>query len=270
MISLTSVRKGLKNLSLAGLTVVTVVSVAIAATAGFPFTEDFTADNLKDPATTADWDTTAPGTLRLGFATELSGMTLTRTPLGDAGEVTAYTRDIALGDVDGDGDLDAIAANAGLNSIGATNSVYINNNGAFDLAPVALGADSRRTRGIAVGDLDRDGDLDVVAGNFQQPNVYYLNDGAGNFTAGTDVATRGGGTWRVHLVDVDGDSDLDIIESMSDDTNYLYSNQLMENGGVLSFSESVRITTENFTTRSLALGDIDNDGDTDFIAVDQG
>ncbi len=269
MISLPSVRKGLKNLSLAGLTVTAVVSVAVAATAGFPFTEDFTADNLKDPATTADWDITAPGTLRLGFATELSGMSLTRSPLGDAGEATTYSRDIALGDVDGDGDVDAVVGNVGLNSTGAANQLYLNSGAALDQAPVALGTDSRRTRGIVMGDLDRDGDLDVVAGNFQQRNTFYLNDGAGNFSAGSDVATRSGGTWRVHLADVDGDSDLDIIESMSDDRNYLYVNLFIENGGSVSFAEGERITTENFTTRSLALGDIDNDGDTDFISGDQ-
>jgi VCBS repeat-containing protein len=269
MISLPSVRKGLKNLSLAGLAAAAVATVAYAATQGFPFTEDFTADNLKDPATSADWDTTAPGTLRLGFATDLTGMTLARAPLGDAGEVVTYSRDIVVGDIDGDGDLDAVVGNEGANSSGAVNSIYLNNNGAFDLAPASLGSDSRRTRGMAIGDLDRDGDLDIVAGNFQGRNVYHLNDGAGNFAAAVEVAARSGNTWRVHLADVDGDADLDVIESMSDDRNFLYVNQFMENGGTLSFATSVAITSENFRTRSLALGDIDKDGDTDFIAGDQ-
>jgi VCBS repeat-containing protein len=266
MISVASIRKGLKSLSLVGLTVVAVVSAAIAAVPGFPFTEDFTSNALEGAGTTADWDTTAPGTLRLGFATELTGMSLTRTPLGNLGEVPTTSRDVVLGDIDDDGDLDAITATGGT---GGQNAIYINNNGAFDLAPVALGTDSSITRGMAIGDLDRDGDLDVVAGNFQSANVYHLNDGAGNFTAGDPVAARADNTWRVHLADVDGDSDLDLIESVSGNRNFLYVNQLMENGGVLSFSSSTPITPDNFETRSLALGDVDNDGDMDFIAGDK-
>jgi hypothetical protein len=33
----------------------------------------------------------------------------------------------------------------------------------------------------AVGDLDGDGALDIVVGNYQSPNAIYLNDGTGSF-----------------------------------------------------------------------------------------
>ena len=269
-----SVRKGFRNLWLVGLSAIAVVSVAIAAVPGFPFTEDFTSNALEDMTlTTADWGDTSPGTLQFGFANALTAMTLTRSPLGGAGEDQLTTRDVVLADVDRDGDPDVVVGNEGPivnnQSVGAANLIYFNDGGTFNTPGVTLGTDTRRTRGLAVGDLDRDGDLDIVAGNFQQPVVYYLNNGSGGFTDGTIAATRAGNTWRVHLADVEGDGDLDIIESMSGDRNFLYINRTMEDAGVLSFETPTPITNENFVTRSLALGDIDNDGDTDIVAGDQ-
>jgi VCBS repeat-containing protein len=272
MILQSSIRKGLRSLSLVGLAAIAALSVAIAGTPGFPFIEDFLNDNLKDAATTAEWDTNAPGTLRLRSFTSLGvvdNTDLLRIPLGGQGEVPTTSRDILLGDLDGDGDLDAAVGNTGSGSSGEVNQIYINNNGQFNIAPTPLGTDSRRTRGLAIGDLDRDGDLDIVAGNFQQEAVYYLNDGSGNFSGGTVIAARAGNTWRVALVDVDGDADLDLIETMSTDRNFLYMNRFTEDGGEFSFASPIPITSESFATRSIALGDLDNDGDTDFIAGDQ-
>ena len=48
--------------------------------------------------------------------------------------------------------------------------------GTFTTVPLRPGSDT--THSIAVGDMDGDGDLDIVDGNCDQPNVVYLNDGA--------------------------------------------------------------------------------------------
>src|SRR6266496_3940132 len=37
------------------------------------------------------------------------------------------------------------------------------------------------TTSVALGDMDSDGDLDIITGNNDQPNMIYLNDGAGHF-----------------------------------------------------------------------------------------
>ncbi|TPG66601.1 FG-GAP-like repeat-containing protein [Hymenobacter nivis] len=120
--------------------------------------------------------------------------------------------DVALGDVDGDGDLDLVTANRyNYNSIGqiinSTVSLRLNNgHGAFAggrEVPVGGGASN-----VALGDVDGDGDLDLVATSGGAANVR-VNDGAGAFSGNQDVAN----VYAQSLVlgDVDGDGDLDIV-----------------------------------------------------------
>jgi hypothetical protein len=277
MIFSTFTRQGIRKLFLAGISATTIVSLAIAAVPGFPFTEDFTSDALKDAAaTTADWDTTNAW-LELGSTFTLTSASVMRDALGGLGDVPMTSNSIALGDLDGDGDLDAVVGNEGVagpfGPPGDVNLLYENNNGVFDISPIQLGTDASKTRGMAVGDLDRDGDLDVVAGNFQGFGVYYLNDGSPNlsspnFTDGTPFTNQARRTWKIALADVDMDGDLDYIEGNSDTWNSLYLNLLMETNE-LSFGTEIKISDDKLATRSLALGDINNDGDLDLIAGDQ-
>ncbi len=62
---------------------------------------------------------------------------------------------------------------------------------------------------MTLGDVDGDGDLDLVTGNSNAPNRIYINNGAGNFTGGQALGANN--TFSVTLGDVDGDGDLDLL-----------------------------------------------------------
>jgi hypothetical protein len=97
----------------------------------------------------------------------------------DSGEAlgSSDSRAVALGDVDGDGDLDAFVANYG----GQANRVWVNDgNGGFSDSGQALGYSD--SRAVALGDVDGDGDLDAFVANANQANRVWVNDGSGTFT----------------------------------------------------------------------------------------
>ncbi len=175
------------------------------------------------------------------------------------------TRAMDLGDVDGDGDLDLIA---GMSS--SSNRLYLNNH---TIEPwlgeigVNITADIRASESLVLGDVDGDGDLDLVVGNRNQPNRLYLNNGTTepwNGVTGTDITADAHDTYAVELADADGDGDLDLVAGNRDQPNQLYLNNGTADpwGGVAG----VDITADQDATESVALQDLDGDGDLDLVA----
>ena len=128
---------------------------------------------------------------------------------------------VALADVDGDGDLDVYLVQGG--SLEATNKqaeaanqLYLNRgDGRFDVAPAAHGAaDTGYGMGVAAGDYDNDGDVDLYVTNVGS-NVLLRNDGRGHFedvSAQAGVDHPGWGTAAAfHDLDADGDLDLFLV-----------------------------------------------------------
>ena len=116
--------------------------------------------------------------------------------------------DVELGDLDGNGTLDAVIANWSSQA----NTVWLSD-GAGNFTPhptTPTLAPGVSTLGVALGDIDGDGDLDAVFANDGPPMSTWLNDGAGSFSPHPTTPSFGGGRgFEVGLADLDGDGDLD-------------------------------------------------------------
>lgn len=167
---------------------------------------------------------------------------------------------VAIGDFNGDGRPD-IAVGINDTSPADNIGILINNGSGFNL-PVYYGnASSRSIYSIRAGDIDNDGDLDLVANTYNvgSNQVHVLqNDGMGVFTvltsfSNTDTARE------IYLADYNNDGRLDII------TNGRGRAHLTLNTGGMSFGTPTQIGGSN-ASESIAIGDFDKDGNLDFLS----
>jgi hypothetical protein len=177
----------------------------------------------------------------------------------------AATNQIRLGDLDGDGDLDAVFSNQGPHD----SQVWFN-----DGAGVFTDSGQRLTtqgHGAGLGDLDADGDLDLFltcAGYYSNnlPTKVYLNDGRGRFIDSQqdlgDVDISGNG---VTLVDIDSDGDLDAHVWYYTTTALPYSHRVYLNDGAGHFQLSEIALPEG---SHLFWGDLDGDHTPDVFAME--
>ena len=125
---------------------------------------------------------------------------------------------VALGDFDGDLDLDIYFVQGGSllrpTSDASRNQLYRNDgSGRFQNVSRTSGADvSGYGMGVATGDYDRDGDIDLYVTNVGR-NTLLRNDGNLRFTDITEAAGVGHAGWSTGaaFVDVDRDGLLDIF-----------------------------------------------------------
>jgi enediyne biosynthesis protein E4 len=123
----------------------------------------------------------------------------------------------ALFDMDGDGDLDALLVQSGTlgaDDLGPRHRLFRNDGrGHFTDATAGSGVEvAGYGMGVATGDVDNDGDVDVYLTNLGA-NVLLQNDGRGVFTNVTARAGVAGSGWSTSATffDAEADGDLDLF-----------------------------------------------------------
>ena len=140
----------------------------------------------------------------------------------------------ALGDIDGDGDLDLVIGNKTEPGAAGTASLYFLRNTGTAKAPAfrqsgTLPVAPGYHYAPALADLDGDGKLDLILGTWRDAVQYYRNDGtasAPHFALADSALvkiTRGSHTTPA-LADLDGDGDLDLVVGESSGTLNYYRN----------------------------------------------
>lgn len=206
-----------------------------------------------------DWN--RDGATDLAVRSDRVLMQLRNTGAGVFVHLPSENRDVSPmqllpGDVDGDGDLDLVLPGGD-----PIESQLLLNDGRGSWLPVRHSLPEildNQLRAVPV-DLDRDGDLDVVAPSSGSPHMVYVNDGTGSFarvaygqfsadsTYGDDVAVG----------DFDADGFVDVVVAVP-----LGLCQIYRNTGTGRLD---RVTTPQVSAMSVATGDLDNDGDLDMF-----
>jgi len=176
------------------------------------------------------------------------------------------TYEIALGDFDNDGDMDLLEGNNNDTDNPGQNKIYMNDGtGTFTLFWNSTEDDD--TWAVGVADLDNDGDIDFIAGNYNRStepgnNRVYLNNGSGSFTTGWN-STEDDETNAIGLGDFNDDGFIDFVAGNWDGPSDSPSRVYLNNGDATFYPAWNSSETDAVT--EVKVGDLNDDGYLDFL-----
>jgi MYXO-CTERM domain-containing protein len=184
---------------------------------------------------------------------------------------------IIFADLDADTDLDMLVNWGGYNAPGGVDfgrARVLINDGKMNLVEktTEVGLKTERLAILGAGDVDQDGDVDVIGLDDRKfPEVIYLNDGRGSFSALPNAVTGVTGStqyalWGLATVtDLDNDGIADILI----DGRHFFHVLRGTGGGRFVFQNTawggITRTAEASVDGGFAFGDIDSDGDLDLM-----
>lgn len=175
----------------------------------------------------------------------------------------------AFGDLDGDGDRDLLLGswNRGIAFLRNAGTAAAPRYEVVDSQYVTLTRGSNSTPSL--GDLDGDGDLDLMVGEQSGTLNYYRNAGSSTRPDFQLVSDEFGGFDAGRrsvpvLVDVDGDGDLDLVVGRDAGTTAFYRNVGTPTDPAFEVDETFSIPFHAYSTPTF--GDLDGDGDLDVMS----
>lgn len=178
--------------------------------------------------------------------------------------------DIVIADIDQDGDQDMIALSGGVSNFNTTayqHYFYENQNGVFQ--KTALPTPNFSASVVRPFDYDKDGDLDIfigarlALGNFPSaPPSYLLDNNDGTFSEEGAIPLELGMVTDAVWSDYDGDGWTDLIVTREWNSISILKNN--EGKSLAPISSDNLASKRGFWT-AIAAGDLDGDGDDDYI-----
>src|SRR6185436_9097598 len=126
-----------------------------------------------------------------------------------------------------------------------------------------FGTPSAGPQSVAVGDLNGDGNLDVVVGNSRSATIsVFLGEGNGALGPATNFPTAADATDTVAITDLNGDGKLDVVASCGTGRTTGVSVLLGNGDGSFIPPTTYPAPSDPF---SLAIGDLNGDGSPDLV-----